>query len=79
MDKKTAELLIYNKRDFDNCIWCAVTEFDENNYNQWLKYVVDKLQELYNMDVLEELPNYQYILGDIINMLRCIKFSIKND
>ena len=54
-------------RSFDEEVWQDETEFNQEQYNKWLKDAIDELQLIY--DTYNSDCGDIYVLGDIINML----------
>lgn len=62
--------LLINAKKFDEEVWQNETEFNQEQYNKWLKGAIDELQliyDTYNSDGSD--CGDIYVLGDIINML----------
>lgn len=79
-NKPVAILRIHDTEDFDKAVWQSKSDFNEEQYNEWLQYTaVKSLQSVY--DIIETVDGVSsddmYVLGDVINMLSKTKIKIK--
>ena len=82
-------LHINNKAEFDETVWQTDTNFNEKDYNSWLKNATNNLQKAKssieelqkagdNIDssILKEID--VYMLGDLVNLLTTIQIKTGN-
>lgn len=74
-----AQLIINNKKEFDQQVWQTETGFDTKQYNEWMHNASNTLAQLRTM-IEDDIDNGccaispvdLYIMGDVINLLSSI-------
>ena len=74
-----AELIINNKKEFDLQVWQYETGFTTAQYQNSIDNFADVASRIYDIidqhDDIPVDPADLYQLGDLINMLQCIKVN----
>lgn len=75
IERKLAYVVVKDRKAFDSAIWNTETDFSIEEYNAWLHTAIENLKGIYAMDEVENSPELQYGLGDVINFLNTIEFK----